>query len=185
MFDLSPATHEVKRLVSGVRDEQLGGPTPCAEWTVAGLLAHVHQFAVVFADNARKQPTRPPETLVDDWREEIPRQLDDLVAAWRPESAWRGRVEAGGVGMDAADNAVVAIEELIVHGWDLARATGQSIAVDDTQLDQVDRFFALFAEETPDGQGPFGPVAEAPAGASRFERILAHTGRNPSWQADA
>lgn len=177
MFDLGAAAAEMKRLVSGVRDDQLDNPTPCSDWTVADLLAHVHQFATVFAHNARKEEARPPEDLVDDWREAIPGQLDDLTRAWRQESAWQGRVSAGGIEMEAADNAVVGIEELTVHGWDLARSTGQALDIDDARLNQVDRFFELFGED------PFGPASRAPEGATRLERTVARTGRDPSWNA--
>ena len=176
MFDLGPAVETMSGLVSGVRDDQLDQPTPCQEWTVADLLAHVHQFATVFTQNGRKEPGRPPEGLVEDWREAIPGQLDALDSAWREKSAWEGRVSAGGVEMDAPDNAVVAIEELTVHGWDLARATGQDLRIDNARLDQVDRFFELFGEK------PFGPAVDAPDGATRLERTVARTGRDPSWQ---
>jgi uncharacterized protein (TIGR03086 family) len=177
MIDLGPAAAELRTLVAGVGDAQLDNATPCHEWTVADLLAHVHQFATVFTHNARKEEVRPPEALVDGWRDAIPEQLDDLARAWRQESAWHGRVSAGGVEMDAADNAVVAIEELTVHGWDLARATGRHLRIDDASLDQVDRFFELF------GRGPFGPAVRAPQGATRLEQTLARTGRDPSWGA--
>lgn len=79
--------------------------------------------------------------------------------------------------MDAADNAVVAIEELTVHAWDLARATGQDFRIDDARLDQLDRFFELF------GEGPFGPAVRVPEGATRLEQTVARTGREPSWEA--
>lgn len=184
MFDLGPAAQEMSRLVSGVTDDQLGRPTPCHEWPVADLLAHVHQFATVLTDNAYKRPVRPPEGLVEDWRRVIPRQLEELAAAWRSQSAWEGRVSAGGVEMDAADNAVVAIEELTVHGWDLARATGQDLRLDDPRLDEVERFFGLFGDATATGEGPFGPSAEPPAHASRLQRTIARTGRDPLWSAE-
>ncbi len=177
MFDLGPAAAEMARLVSGVRDDQLDAPTPCSEWTVAELLAHVQQLSSVFTDNARKTPPRPPDGLVDNWREAIPAQLSDLPDAWRDESAWQGRVSAGGVEMDAADNALVCIEELTVHGWDLARATGQDVHIDDDRLDRVDGFFELF------GGRPFGPAVQAPDGATRLQRTLARTGRDPRWPA--
>ncbi len=101
MFDLGPAAHEMSRLISGVRDDELDHPTPCPDWTVADLLAHVHQFARVFTHNARKKQTRPPDHLVDNWRVAIPDQLAKLARAWREESAWQGRVSAGGVEMNA------------------------------------------------------------------------------------
>ncbi len=181
MFDLGPAAQEMSRLVAGVGDEQLGGPTPCPDWTVADLLAHVAQFTAVFTANARRQEVRPPDELADDWRVALPRDLTELAQAWREESAWHGRVAAGGVEMDASANAVVAIEELTTHGWDLARATGQDLDVDDARLDEVDRFFALFAPQIASGQGPFGPPVEAPESSSRLQRTIARTGRDPRW----
>lgn len=182
MFDLAPAAQELSRLVSGVRDDQLGHPTPCPEWTVAELLAHVHQFASAFSDNAQKRQARPPQVLVDDWRVVIPDQLDELARAWRQDSAWKGRVSAGGVEMDAPANAVVAIEELTVHGWDLARATSQDVRVADASLDQIDRFFDLFEDQIATGNGPFGQAASPPDRATRLQRTIARTGRDPSWK---
>lgn len=181
MFDLAPAGERLARVVTGVRDDQLGGPTPCQEWTVGDLLAHVHQFVTVFTQNARKEPVQPPQDLVPEWRVAIPEGLDELTRVWREESAWQGQVSAGGVEMPASDNAVVAVEELTVHGWDLARATGQPFEVDDPSLDVVDRFFKLFAGQGGAGDGPFGPKAAAPDGATRLERTIARTGRDPLW----
>ncbi len=181
MFDLGPATVEMARLVDGVRDTHLDRPTPCDDWTVRELLAHIHQFTSVFADSARKRPIQPPDGLVDDWRAVIPARLADLAAGWREASAWDGQVSAGGIEMPAADNAIVAIEELTVHAWDLARATDQDLLVEDWTLDRVEQFFVLFSPDATPDEGPFGPVATAPDGADRFDRILARTGRDPRW----
>ena len=181
MFDLGPAAQEMNRIVAGVRDEQLDQPTPCQEWTVADLLAHLYQFATVFAHNARKEPVDRPPGLPDDWRTTIPRQVDDLAQAWRDESAWTGRVSAGGVEMDAADNAVVAMEELVLHGWDLSRATGQDLRFDDASLDKVDRFREVFAAPIASGQGPWGAAVVVPDNAARCDRLLGAAGRDPAW----
>jgi uncharacterized protein (TIGR03086 family) len=174
----------MSRLVSGVRDDQLNYPNPCPEWTVADLLAHVHQFAVVFTHNARKKQARPPEDLVDDWRVAIPDQLDELARAWRETSAWQGRVSVGGVEMDAPDNAVVGIEELTVHGWDLARATSQDLRVDDARLDQVDEFFEVFAEQIAAGGGrsvrrQARPSVQRGSSAPSHARAATRRGRQP------
>lgn len=177
MFDLEPGTTTMSRLVSGVQDEHLALRTPCSDWTVADLLAHVHQFTSVFTTNAAKAAADPPQSLVDDWRTAIPTALGQLASAWQDESAWQGKTSAGGVEMDAADNALVAMEELTVHGWDLARATGQQASATDDQLDRVDSFFELF------GGAPFGPPTEPPADADRLARTIARTGRDPQWRS--
>ncbi|PFG21217.1 TIGR03086 family metal-binding protein [Serinibacter salmoneus] len=175
MFDLTPVTDELARVVRQVREEDLGAPTPCQEWSVADLLTHIHQFAAVFTANARKEPGHPPADLAAHWREEIPAQLAAMASAWREPAAWEGRVEAGGIEMPAADNALVALEETTVHGWDLARATGQSFAVAPEALDRLPGFFAFF------GDAPFGPAVPVPADAPPFDRVLGQTGRDPAW----
>ena len=181
MFDLEPATTEMTRLLRGVDPGRLDDPTPCDEWAVKDLLAHIHQFVDVFATNARKGPPAPPNDLVDDWQTAIPAALGDLAAAWSDPSAWDGQVSAGGIEMNAADNALVAAEELTVHAWDLARATGQDIAVSDAILDRVEQFFVLFSPGTAD-EGPFGPHGPVPADADRLDRVIALAGRDPRWR---
>src|SRR6476659_9322878 len=109
MFDLRPAAAEMTRLVEQVRDDQLDDPTPDDGWQVANLLEHVHEFATVFTQNASKSPVQLAGGLPDDWRTAIPAQLDALGRAWREESAWAGRVSAGGVEMSAPENALVAV----------------------------------------------------------------------------
>lgn len=182
MFDLEPATTEMTRLLRGVNADRLDSPTPCDEWAVRDLLAHIHQFVDVFATNARKGSLNPPDDLVDDWRTVIPAALDDLAAAWSDASAWEGRVSAGGIEMDAADNALVAAEELTGHAWDLARATGQDIDVSDAILDPVAQFFVRFSPGNAD-EGPFGPRGPVPDDADRLDRLVATAGRDPRWRA--
>ena len=112
MFDLGPAATEMARLVQHVQDDHLERPTPCSDWQVHDLLAHVYEFATVFTLNARKDPVRLEGGLPDDWRTSIPARLDELAGAWRDESAWEGEVSAGGIEMPAEQNALVAVEEL-------------------------------------------------------------------------
>ncbi|QWZ07698.1 TIGR03086 family protein [Nocardioides panacis] len=182
MFDLGPASDDLVRVVRGVRDDQLDAPTPCAEWSLADLLAHVHQFATVFAANARKAPPSVADGLPADWRADLPLRLADLAQAWRDPAAWQGRVAAGGVEMTGEENAVVAIEELVVHGWDVARATGQDFEPTPGSLDHVERFLVVFAEPLASGQGPYGPPLPAGSDATRLGRYLAAAGRDAAWR---
>jgi uncharacterized protein (TIGR03086 family) len=190
MHDLGPAARELARLVVSIRDDQLDERTPCAEYTLADLLDHVLGFTTAFIANAHKQP-RPPEAsrevdgrlLPPDWQAELSKRLDELAAAWRDESAWQGKVSAGGIDMSAEDNALVATEELVMHGWDVARATGQDFSVDDASLSAVDRFMELFGERIASGQGPYGPAVAVPDDASHLDRLLGATGRDPGWSS--
>jgi uncharacterized protein (TIGR03086 family) len=181
MFDLGPAADDLARLVAGVRDDQLDCATPCTDWRLEDLLAHIHQFARVFTANAAKAPPPPAEGLPDDWRHVIPLRIDDLARAWRDPSAWQGRVSAGGVDMTGEENAVVAIEELVVHGWDVARVTGQELEPSSESLGHVERFLEIFAAPLASGQGPYGPPVAVGEDASRLERYLGAAGRDPGW----
>jgi len=177
MFDLGPAAREMNRLVEGVRDDQLEAPTPCTDWTLRELLAHVDVFTTVFTCNARKADIPRLDGLPDSWRTTIPEGLEELATAWREESAWQGRVSAGGVDMTGEQNALVAVEELVVHGWDVARASGQAFHVEDDLLGRVEEFQELFVARLPAGQGPYGPAVPVAEDASRLTRILGTAGR--------
>jgi uncharacterized protein (TIGR03086 family) len=186
-LDLAPQAAEVARVAAAVRDDQLAGPTPCAGTPVAGLLDHLLGLTVAFRRAAEKNPlpgapSASADTLPGDWRDRLPRQLDELVTAWRAPQAWQGTAEAGGVTMPAPELAVVALDEVLVHGWDLAVATGQPYRADEASvracLGFVEQVNGEGRESPP---GLFGPSVPVPADAPVFHRLLGLTGRNPAW----
>ncbi|MGY1680588.1 TIGR03086 family metal-binding protein [Geodermatophilus sp. SYSU D01176] len=185
-LDLGPQAAEVARVVAGIRDDQLGDPTPCAGTPVAGLLAHVVGLTTAFRMAAEKtpalgQPSASPDDLPAEWRTRLPAQLDALVAAWQRPSAWEGTAEAGGVVMPAPVTAIVALDEVLVHGWDLAVATGQHYAADPASVAACTEFAAQAAAEGPT-PGLFGPPVPVPDDAPLLDRLLALTGRDPAWR---
>jgi uncharacterized protein (TIGR03086 family) len=191
MIDLESAAHEVTRLLDGVRDDQLGDPTPCTDCQVGALLDHFMSLTLAFTWAARKTPApdgppAPPaaENLDPKWRVELPRRLGDLVAAWRDPGAWEGTAEAGGVSMPAAQLGVVALDELVLHGWDLARATGQPFTCDPDDAATILAFTEAAArpEHEAARNGLFGPVVPVPADAPVFDRALGYAGRDPGWR---
>ena len=190
-LDLAPQAAEVARLVTAVRDDQLTDPTPCPGMPVAALLDHLVGLTLAFRLAAGKQPQRggpsaAAETLAADWRERLPRQLDELVAAWREPSAWEGDVEVGGVTLPAPDMAVVALDELVVHGWDLAVATGRPYRVDDADVQACLGFATQVNGEGREAPpGLFGPAVPVPADAPLLHRLLGVTGRDPGWSPPA
>lgn len=183
--DFEPATRGVRKVVAGVQDDQLAGPTPCASWTVGDLLDHLMGLTVAFRLAAAKQPqpvaTEPSKANLDpEWRRRLPAQLDELVAAWRVPSAWTGETEAGGVVLPADVMGLVALNEVVVHGWDLAAATGQPYEVDEATAEAVHSL--VVQQASPDGTpGLFGPSVPAPADAPVFARVLGLAGRDPDW----
>ena len=181
-IDLGPAAAATARVVAGIRDDQLTAPTPCAGTPVAGLLGHLAGLAYAFRMAAEKTPvdgTEPPQ-LPPDWRTFIPGQLDALAAAWHDPAAHEGMTAADGVEMPADVAAVVALDEVVVHGWDLAVATGQHYDIDDAAADACRQFAESFGEDRPPDL--YGPVVPVPADAPALDRLLGATGRDPGWR---
>lgn len=185
-FDLAPAADELKRVLAGVRDEQLGARTPCGETPVAGLLDHLVGLTLAFARAAHNEPggtaTAEAANLPDDWRTRLPAQLDDLVEAWRKPDAWEGTAEAGGVEMPAPIMAAVALDELVVHGWDLAVATGQEYRADDESCRRSLEFAGSVGDDAEARAGLYGPAVPVPDDAPVLDRLLGATGRDPRWR---
>jgi uncharacterized protein (TIGR03086 family) len=188
MFDLEPAAAVLTGLVIGVDDDQLPALTPCSGTTVGGMLHHIDGFATAFAAAATKSlieaaPSADASRLGDDWRTCIPARLTDLVAAWRYETAWSGMTGAGGVELPAEVAARFALDELAVHGWDLAVATGQPFSVDAGLLDTTYEFVQEWVAGNPDGTpGLFGPPVPVADDAPKLDRLIGLTGRDPSWR---
>ena len=135
-LDLHPPAREVTRLLGRITDDQLDAPTPGGA-TVAGILDHFMGLTLAFRDAATKRsgPDSPggsadAANLHPAWRELLPQRLDELAAAWDDPAAWEGTTWAGGIQMPADQMAGVAVDELVLHGWDLAKATGQTLQVD-------------------------------------------------------
>lgn len=190
MIDLEPATNELSHLVQGVRDDQLTAPTPCGGMTLGALLDHVNGLAQAFTLGARKvvpeggspAPSADASRLDPDWREQIPARLAVLAQAWADPEAWTGVAEVGGVTSPGEATGMFALDEVLVHGWDLAVASGQSFEID-TRLVQANyEFVHALVSGAPDGiPGLFGPPVPVPDGASWLDRLIGLTGRNPHW----
>lgn len=186
--DLEPAARRVAALLDGVPDSALDGPTPCTDTSVARLLDHLMGLTEAFRAAAGKEPDQGgPQAdahLDPKWRDVLPERLDALVAAWRDPSAVEGVTIAGGVEMPAADMVVVALDELVIHGWDLARATGQTFEPDPADVAAILPFLESFG--SPDGTpGLFGPARPVPDDAPPFDRALGLSGRDPAWRMPA
>lgn len=187
VLDLGAPAAEISRLAATVREDQLGDPTPCAGTDVAGILAHIVGFCTAFRDGAAKlggptTSTPPgPLDLPADWRDQLPLRADELAAAWRQPAAWEGETMVGGVTMAAASVAGFGNNELVVHGWDLAAATGQPYEVAEPNLEASWQLVSNTPDDPAVRRGLFGPVVAAPPDAPLLNRLLGAAGRDPGW----
>jgi uncharacterized protein (TIGR03086 family) len=189
--DLTPAAQRLADLVSGIPDDLLDAPTPCPAYTLGDLVDHIGGAAVAFTGAAVKNsgdvtaqgPSGDASRLTDDWRTRIRRDLNGLAEAWRDPAAWTGMTRAGGIELPGEVAGLVALDELVVHGWDVARSTGQAYEPDPPELEAVQGFVAQFSEPGLEAEraGLFGPVVDVPADAPLLDRVIGLTGRDPAW----
>ncbi len=170
---LTDAAGAAARTVQNVHADQLGQPTPCTEWDVRELLNHLI-FWTSYSLEARANGESASDDLMNHDFAADPgfaagyrAQLDRALAAWENPAK------------PDADVLALNIAELVLHGWDLAVATGQRYAIDDATAAVALRAVAANAEMYRQYKGFADPV-EVPADASPLDQVLGLSGRDPS-----
>jgi uncharacterized protein (TIGR03086 family) len=178
------ATAETVKKVSA---DQSGAPTPCTEWDVRDLLNHIIGTLwlgeALFTDRPSRNPMEPGGLPAADLAG------DDPAAAYAEASA--AALAAAGTGdtltrmhrtplgeMPGPGLAGWTTLDILVHGWDLAKATGQAADLDETLAAHV----LAFADQaiTPELRAPrLGPAVPVPAGSPVTDRLVAFLGRHP------
>lgn len=180
---LDQALDQMGRLITETDPSIAASPTPCSEYDVAALVAHLQAVVLRIGAVVRGEPfwSVPREVASTDWAEDwaagrratdtalAAADLDRLVTVPWGEVPLRGAVGSY-------------VSELATHAWDLAVATGR-----------VDRLDPLLAEAAltaakakipaePRGDDiPFGPVVEVGPDATAYEQLVAWCGRDPRW----
>ncbi|MDQ1395513.1 MAG: hypothetical protein QOG64_772 [Acidimicrobiaceae bacterium] len=188
MIDIRPATDRMTSLLAIVSTDQFDLPTPCPGASVGELVDHVGALTRGFIAVARKDvdgteaPVKPnAANLEPGWRDRITRDLATLADAWRDPAAWEGMTSAGGVALPGEVAGLVALDELVVHSWDIAVAIGQPYAPTDDDIEAAMSFVSAF--DAPRDGNLFGPVVDVPDDASALDRLLGLTGRDPKWRS--
>lgn len=189
MIDFSTACQRTADVAANVTDDQLSASTPCADFSVGDVVHHLGGLALAFAAAARKDrgpltgtpPTVDASQLDPDWRTDYPSRLTELAQAWMDRAAWQGMTRIAAMDMPGEAVGPVALTEVVIHGWDVARATGQTYDVDPDIADAVLANVAQFAAQGP-VEGLFGPAVPVADDASVLDRIIALSGRDPAWR---
>jgi uncharacterized protein (TIGR03086 family) len=191
IVDLGPAARRLGELVAHTSDDELSRPTPCPAYTVGDLIEHVGVMALSFATAARKEggpyaeplPAGDAARLRADWRSAIPRDLGAVATAWADPAAWSGLTRIAGSDAPAEIIGLSLADELVVHGWDMARATGRPYDCEPEVLDAAEGFLGQFASpDAPSGpEVAFGPPRPLRDDACSLDRVIALAGRDPGW----
>jgi uncharacterized protein (TIGR03086 family) len=166
---LSRALDQLGDVLAAVHEDQLAKPTPCRDWDVKRLVAHiVADPAKLLEMSQGGQPdwSSDPDPVPGAWTSDFRSAADDLIHFWHSSG---DDANAGQIDWQTA--------EIAVHTWDLARATGQTPPLDP---DVAERGLAFMSGAlTPENRGQaFGEEVTAPEDAPAYDRLAAFAGRS-------
>jgi uncharacterized protein (TIGR03086 family) len=160
--------------VGGITPDELDNETPCAAFTVRGVLEHMIGGATVFA--AAFRGDEPPTPDTSDVLAGFGPALTGLAEAIQGPGALDRTVHAPFGDLPGETFARFVVLDGLVHGWDLATATGQAYDPPADLVAAVEEFAGQALAPLRDGD-TFAAAVEPPAGATPIERLAAFTGR--------
>jgi len=185
---MAAAAAEAARVVAGAANTKtLEQPTPCTDWDLRTLLNHMILWTSYSAERRAYGESVAEELMSKDFTAEpgyaqaYQAQLAKAVDAWSKPEAWAGDRNVMGSATPAADIAAMLIAEMVLHGWDIAEATGQDYRCDDAVARNVLKTVEAQGELFRQYQG-FAAIVPVPAGATAFDRALALSGRDPGYK---
>jgi uncharacterized protein (TIGR03086 family) len=182
---MAEAASTVAAAVRACAGADLAVRTPCGDWDLRTLARHFTGTSGAFVRSGRTGALDPDDpwgsnAVLDEagWADRLADQVTAAGEAWSHPDRWAGSIE--GAQMPAAFIGEMALIELVLHGWDVARAGGQTLSVSDELGAELLRCL----EPTLD-QGRqyevYGAPVSVPDGASALDRALALSGRDPDW----
>ncbi len=162
--------------LEGMATEGWSAPTPCSEWSVRDLVAHVigvHGRVIATLDAAEPLEPDPAGDLLKQWwqaRDRISEALNDEARAAKIVSTMFGEQPfASLVGS-------LLCADTLIHTWDLARATGQDERLDP---DAVSKIMAMLVPLDDAIRSPSGFAAKITPAADADEqtKLLNFCGR--------
>ncbi|MEV6847360.1 TIGR03086 family metal-binding protein [Actinoplanes sp. NPDC051411] len=185
----SVATRQLSRAFASTRDvlakvgpDQLDAATPCASWDVRGLIDHFIGSARWGASALSGTPLEVPgdDQATGDLLAGYDAGIKVAMDAFEAAGALEKTVELPFGRFSGAELMNMVARDQFTHGWDLARAIGYDVELDPELAGGLlvqARVEIVDAYRGPDGEGFFGPAAEAPADATPADRLAAFLGR--------
>jgi uncharacterized protein (TIGR03086 family) len=170
------ATDRAIVVVEAVRRDQLGSATPCSEWTVQQLLDHLVDGTAYLLSAAAGKDVHAAQATGVEYR----RRVEDVLKALAlPDALERTCLSPLGFEWPVSQAVAGTFMDVLIHTWDVARATGQDEKLDP---DLVEACSAMFLPDMPErgrAAGIVGPTIDVGEDASPQDRLLAAMGRRP------
>ena len=184
---VAPTCGAVAAVLADPADADLGAATPCDEMDLRALIEHFVGTTGAMARLGLGEPLDADnpwggdeDATAGDWPARLRSNLDDIGRGWSRADAWVGEAEVGGSTMPRSMLGEMALVEVALHGWDVARALGRTVELEPEVADAVDQAVAPTAELGRQ-MGAYGPEVAVPDDAAGLDRALGRAGRDPEW----
>ncbi|MFE1886711.1 TIGR03086 family metal-binding protein [Streptomyces diastatochromogenes] len=171
------AATALEGVLAGIKPLQLDDPTPCPEWSVRELVNHVVGGNLMFAGIVSGNGPAAPQDHGDDLLGAFRSSFSTLREAFAADGVLERTFQTPMGERPATRLVTIRVIEMGLHGWDLAKATGQSFALPEEVVDAA--LNQLKAMLPADRQGlPYGNEQPAAPDASPTDRLAAFAGRS-------
>jgi len=185
MSAFSAARASVSQAIRAGADTDLDARTPCGDFDLRALAQHFVGTSGAFVragETGALDPEDPwgGKAQLEDavWAEQLAGQVDRLAAAWSRPEAWDRPIDGAQMPTEAIGE--MGLLELMLHGWDVARATGQLLEVPPELGAELLRCLLPTLEQGRQYE-VYGPEVSVAENASDFDRALGLSGRDPQW----
>jgi uncharacterized protein (TIGR03086 family) len=185
---LSAALAATERLIAGVHDDHWADSTPCPDWSVRDLVGHLVGGNNLFARIMRGQPHAARQDTLPPGVDPLTAYRDSAAAlldAFGQPSALKKIVTVPFGTVPGVAALHLRITEVLVHGWDLARATRQAATFPEDLAEQELAFSRGKLADIPPGRKPFAPSQPVADDATAIDKLAACLGRDVTAHAHA
>ncbi len=185
---LDRAIGAVEPMVASVSAADHARSTPCADFDLGTLVAHLIGGLRGFADVGEGEPLRfdaDPDLTTERIPEEYRKAADRLVAAFRPPGMLERSFAMPWGDTTGAQLMGFELIELVVHGWDIGRSLGRTAAFDDDLVEAVLFGARMWVDDSTRTPQLFGPEVPVPAREPVLDRLVGFLGRQPDWTPGA
>ena len=169
-------------VLANVSVDQLDLPTPCASWSVRDVVNHVvggTSYFSVTAETGEAPAVGGADHTAGDFKAAFEEGAKRAVKAFSAPGAMEKMMKLPFGELPGSIFVFIAANDTFTHGWDLAKATGQSTDLDPALAAQMLQAAQVIPDEMrgPDGQAPFGPKVDVPDSASAADKLAGFMGR--------
>ena len=171
------AVETTRGIIANVKPDQMESTTPCSEWNVGGLVEHMIGGAAYFGAALAGEEPQPPasDSSPADSYDSLTKKV--IQGAARP-GAMEKKYNTPFGEMTGGEFMFGAFMDTFVHGWDLAKATGQNTSLSSDFAGIIFQGMAPMMDGMRQG-GAFGAEVSVPADAKIQDKMLGMMGRQP------